>query len=79
MESKEIIGLIIEKNNQNVLNDKIEIQQRESEDSVELEFGFFPHQTFIVKEYETQFKDDLETRCYDRILEYIIEKSISTR
>lgn len=78
MTAEGILNQIIVFNNSNVLNEKIELKKEIADNSVRMEFGVFPSNTFIVKESDTtQSKEILEKRGYERVVDFIIKKSIS--
>lgn len=80
MEAKKIIDGIIENHNNQPIQQKIELKKETGKDFVQMEFGIFPNNTFIVKEWSSEKELDfehLEKRGYQSIIDYIIRKSIN--
>ena len=79
MTAGEILAQLMNWNNKDVTKDKLSVEITEAPDYVLIEFGVFPENTFIVKETDlTVEREVLKERCFERILDFMIRKSIST-
>lgn len=77
MQAQEIIEAIIENNNRNPIREKIELKKEIKGDFIQMEYG----NNLIVKEYSQSMEKEidfehLEKRCYQRLLDFIVEQSI---
>jgi hypothetical protein len=77
MTAQEIIFAIIENNNRNPTSQKIELKKEIKGDFIQIEYG----NNIVVKEYSQSMEKEidfehLEKRCYQRLLDFIVEQSI---
>ncbi len=77
MTAQEIIEAIIENNNRNPTSQKIELKKEIKGDFIQIEYG----NNIVVKEYSQSMEKEidfehLEKRCYQKLLDFIVEQSI---